>query len=61
MNAFLVSEDSNGAYIFPTLDGQQGTSYLHVNGSGQPDGLYLYSGVGQGSQGNGTVELICAS
>ena len=61
VNAFLVSEDTNGAYIFPALDGNQGTSYLHVNGSSQPDGLYLSSGATQGNQGNGTVELIGAN
>lgn len=58
VNAYVRSEDNNGAYNIQDVNTIH--SYLHDNGSGDPDGVYLYTGLGQGGQGNGVVELICA-
>lgn len=59
VNIYLESEDNYGGYTIPDVSSYP--TYLHKNSNGDSDGLYLHSGVGQGGQGNGAVELICAS
>ena len=57
VSAYVLSSSVNGGYVLHDPI----TGYTHANANGDVDGIYLGSGIGQGGQGNGTIELICAS
>jgi hypothetical protein len=59
VSAYVESQDNNGAYNIQDVNTIH--YYLHHTSGGQPDGIYLFSGSPQGYQGNGVVELTCAS
>jgi hypothetical protein len=46
-------------YILP--DASSYFASAHYNSANDPDGVYVRTEVGQGSQGNGVIELICSN